>query len=101
MPAERLAVGNVEVLALTDQGPVDYNPFPLLNQLFPNVSLEAWAPYQQRYPEVFGGPNIWRTHYGCYLLRSQGRTGRHRGRERCHQSWNDRFLWSRGWAADV
>jgi glyoxylase-like metal-dependent hydrolase (beta-lactamase superfamily II) len=74
MPAHRLAVGNVEVLGLTDQGPVDYDPFPLLNQLFPNVSLEAWAPYQQRYPEVFGGPNIWRTHYGCYLLRSQGRT---------------------------
>ena len=23
---------------------------------------------------MFGGPNIWRTHYGCYLLRSQGRT---------------------------
>jgi hypothetical protein len=41
MPADRLAVGNVEVLALTDQGPVDYDPFPLLNQLFPNVSLEA------------------------------------------------------------
>jgi chaperonin GroES len=73
MPADRLSVGNVEVLALTDQGPVDYDPFPLLNQLFPNVSLEAWSPYQQRYPEVFGGPNIWRTHYGCYLLRSRGR----------------------------
>jgi hypothetical protein len=52
MPADRLAVGNVEVLALTDQDPVDYDPFPLLNQLFPNVSLEAWAPYQQRYIAV-------------------------------------------------
>ena len=28
MPADRLAVGNVEVLALTDQGPVDYAHSP-------------------------------------------------------------------------
>jgi glyoxylase-like metal-dependent hydrolase (beta-lactamase superfamily II) len=74
MPESRLSVGNVEVLALTDQGVVDYDPFPLLSQLFPDVPLEGWAPYQQRYPEVFGGPNIWRSHYGCYLLRSRGRT---------------------------
>jgi glyoxylase-like metal-dependent hydrolase (beta-lactamase superfamily II) len=74
MPESRLSVGNVEVLALTDQGAVDYDPFPLLNQLFPDVPLEGWTPYQQRYPEVFDGPNIWRSHYGCYLLRSRGRT---------------------------
>ena len=74
MPEGRLTVGNVEILALSDQPIVDYHPFPLLSQLFPSVPAEAWAPYRQRYPEVFGGPDIWRSHYGCYLLRSQGRT---------------------------
>lgn len=74
MPEGRLEVGDVEVLALTDHRVVDHNPFPLLDQLFPAVPLEAWAPYQQRYPDAFGGPNIWRNHFGCYLLRSQGRT---------------------------
>jgi hypothetical protein len=52
MPEGRLSVGNVEILALTDQADVDYDQFPLLNQLFPDVPMEAWAPYQQRYPEA-------------------------------------------------
>ena len=42
--------------------------------LFPTVPADAWAPFRQRYPELFNGPDIWRNHYGCYLLRSQGRT---------------------------
>lgn len=60
-------------MALTDQEVVDLSAFPL-GQLFPGVPAEAWAPYRQRYPEVFNGPDIWRNHHGCYLLRSQGRT---------------------------
>ncbi len=71
MAEGRLTVGNVDVLALTDGGG-DF-PFPL-SQLFPDVSAEAWAPFRQRYPELFGDPDTWRNHYGCYLLRSQGRT---------------------------
>lgn len=69
-----LVIGNVEILALSDQPGVDYDPFPLLSQLFPTVPAEAWEPYRERYPAVFGGPDIFRTHWGCYLLRSQGRT---------------------------
>ncbi len=72
MPESKLSVGNVEILALTDQRVVDY-PLPL-SELFPDVPAEAWAPFRQHYPEVFSGPDTWRSHYGCYLLRSQGRT---------------------------
>ena len=65
------SVGNVEVLALTDIV-ADFQ-FPL-SQSFSNVPEGGWAQYEQRYAEVFSGPDSWRVHFGCYLLRSQGRT---------------------------
>jgi glyoxylase-like metal-dependent hydrolase (beta-lactamase superfamily II) len=71
MPESKLSVGNVEILSITDID-VDF-PIPL-TQLFPDVPLEAWTPYKQRYPEVFIGPDHWRVHFGGFLLRSQGRT---------------------------
>jgi glyoxylase-like metal-dependent hydrolase (beta-lactamase superfamily II) len=71
MAESKLLVGNVEVLALTDSEG-DF-PFPL-SQLFPHVPAAAWEPFRQRYPELFSGPDTWHNHYGCYLLRSQGRT---------------------------
>ncbi|MFQ5696079.1 MAG: MBL fold metallo-hydrolase, partial [Terriglobia bacterium] len=71
MTESKLSVGNVEVLALTDGG--GEFPFPL-SQLFPAVSAEAWAPFRQRSPEMFAAPDIWNNRFGCYLLRSQGRT---------------------------
>jgi hypothetical protein len=67
----RVFIGHVEILALTDVE-VDL-PIPL-SQLHPTVPPEAWAPFRQRYPEVFGGPDTWHIHFGGYLLRSQGRT---------------------------
>lgn len=71
MAENKLFVGQVEVLALTDSA----GDFPLpLSQLFPSVPADAWAPFRQRYPELFSGPDTWHNHYGCYLLRSQGRT---------------------------
>lgn len=71
MAEGKLFVGSVEVVALTD-GAGEF-PFPL-SQLFPTVSAEAWAPFRHRYPELFPGPDTWHNHFGCYLLRSQGRT---------------------------
>jgi glyoxylase-like metal-dependent hydrolase (beta-lactamase superfamily II) len=62
----------VEILALTDRRAVDY-PFPL-SEVFPDAPAEAWAPFRSRYPEAFGGPDTYRSHYGCYLIHSQGRT---------------------------
>lgn len=71
MAENKLFVGHVEVLALTDSA----GDFPMpLSQLFPTVPADAWAPFRQRYPELFSGPDTWHNHYGCYLLRSQGRT---------------------------
>src|SRR5262249_42564658 len=71
MAEGKLFIGSVEVLALTD----GEGAFPIpLSQLFPAVPAEAWAPFQHRYPELFAGPDTWHNHYGCYVLRSQGRT---------------------------
>ena len=71
MPESRFAVGNVEIMGLTNIE-VEF-PMPL-TQLFPHVPLAAWAPHRQRYPEVFPRPDTWRPHFGGFLLRSQGRT---------------------------
>ena len=69
MPEDKLSVGNVDILPLTD---MDVS-LPL-NQMFPNVPLEDWAPYQQRYPHAFSGGDVAVVHMGGFLLRSQGRT---------------------------
>ncbi len=71
MPESRFFVGNVEIVGLTDIE-VDF-PMPL-TQLFPNVPLADWTPYQQRHPEVFPRQDTWRPHFGGFLLRSEGRT---------------------------
>ena len=71
MAEGKLFVGSVEVLALTD----GEGAFPIpLSQLFPAVPADAWLPFQHRYPGLFAGPDTWHNHYGCYVLRSQGRT---------------------------
>ena len=71
MAENKLFVGNVEVVPLTDNA----GDFPMpLSQLFLTVPADAWGPFRQRYPELFNGPDTWRNHYGCYLLRSQGCT---------------------------
>jgi glyoxylase-like metal-dependent hydrolase (beta-lactamase superfamily II) len=67
----RLMVGEVEVLALSD---ATVN-FPwTLDELFPDVPVAAWEPYRDRYPAAFGNHSVYRSNYGCYLLRSQERT---------------------------
>ena len=69
MPEAKLSVGNVDISVLTDMDVT----LPL-NQMFPDVPLEDWAPYQQRYPGAFSGGDAARIHMGGFLLRSQGRT---------------------------
>ncbi|MDP6549056.1 MAG: MBL fold metallo-hydrolase [Dehalococcoidia bacterium] len=69
MPQTRLSVGNVDILVLHD-GEL---ALPL-DQTFPHVPAEAWAPYQRQYPESFNGTDNLRVHFECYLIRSQGRT---------------------------
>jgi glyoxylase-like metal-dependent hydrolase (beta-lactamase superfamily II) len=71
MTDTRMRIGDVEILALSD-AIVDY-PWPL-DELYPGVPPAAWAPYRERYPEAFGGEGVYRSDYGCYLVRSGGRT---------------------------
>jgi glyoxylase-like metal-dependent hydrolase (beta-lactamase superfamily II) len=71
MPESRFSVGNVEIIGITDIE-VDF-PMPL-TQVFPHVPVDAWAQYQERYPEVFPRPDTWHPHFGGFLIRSQGRT---------------------------
>lgn len=72
MTSGKITIGNVEVTSLSD-AMVDNYPITL-DELFPSVSDEDWEPYRERYPEVFGGRNVWRVEIFCFLLRSQGRT---------------------------
>ena len=68
MPEARLTVGNVEILSLND------NEATLpLSDVFPEVPVEAWAPYQERYPSGFSGDHLL-AHFECYLVRSEGQT---------------------------
>ena len=65
-----MKVGNAEIIALSDMS----FPFPMpLNELWPKVSLDAWRPYRDRYPDTFGD-NRMLIEIGCYLIRSQGQT---------------------------
>ncbi len=71
MSGERVSVGNVEILLLTDAA----GPFPLpVSQLFPGVTSEQWEPYRRRYPGAFAGPDTAHIHFGGCLVRSRGRT---------------------------
>ena len=71
MGDSRITVGSVEVSHLYDLV-VDY---PMtLDQLFPNVSAEAWEPHRREHPSLFGPGNAWRYHVGSYVVRSGGRT---------------------------
>ena len=71
MAEGRITVGNVEIIGLTDSE----GDFPFaLSALFPSVQASDWEPFRQRYPEVFRGLDTWYNHYGCYLVRSEGRT---------------------------
>ena len=69
MAHSTLTIGNVEISVLHDaevSGP--------FNRFFPDVPLEAWAPYLERFPDAYNGTDSLRVHFECYLVRSQGRT---------------------------
>jgi glyoxylase-like metal-dependent hydrolase (beta-lactamase superfamily II) len=66
-----VSFGDVQVRPLLD-AVVDY-PWPL-GELFPGVEDAAWAPFRERFPAAFGGPQVWRSSYRCYLVCSEGRT---------------------------
>jgi len=66
-----IQVGRIEVTSLTDI----LAPFPMpLTQLFPTLPAEAWATFQQHYPQTFLDPSTWAIRVSCYLIRLPGRT---------------------------
>ena len=69
MAYTKQTIGNVEIMVLHDAEIA--LPF---SRSFPGVPAEAWAPYQQRFPEAFIGADSLRVHFECYLIRSQGQT---------------------------
>ncbi|MCH2509112.1 MAG: MBL fold metallo-hydrolase [Dehalococcoidia bacterium] len=68
MPHSKLAVGNVEITVLHDTEVA--LPF---SRTFPDVPLEAWAPYIERYPDSYSGGDSLRVHFECYVFLSEGR----------------------------
>jgi len=66
-----IQVGSVEVVPLVD-ATVDY-PWKLA-ELFPDAPTEAWGEFRRHFPEVFAAPDVWRSRYTCYLIRSAQRT---------------------------
>lgn len=69
MDYTKQTIGNVEIMVLHDSEVA--LPF---RRSFPDVPAEAWAPYQQRFPDAFVGTDSLRVHFECYLIRSQGQT---------------------------
>ncbi len=70
MLGDRLRVGNVEILTLTDyEGRLPFT----LDQIFPDTTLEQWQPYRERYPRAFPAPDTWGPHFGGMAVRSEGR----------------------------
>jgi glyoxylase-like metal-dependent hydrolase (beta-lactamase superfamily II) len=67
MAANKLQIGNVEILDLTDAG----GPFAPLSEVFPGVTADQWAPYRERYPAAFSG-DFCNIHFGGFLVRSRG-----------------------------
>ncbi len=65
-----MTVGNVQIVALTDMS----FPFPMpLNELWPEVPVDAWNEYRQRYPDTFHD-DLMLIEIGCYLLRTPQQT---------------------------
>ena len=63
--ADRVTIGNVEVLALLDMVPPSYGRL----DFFHDLTDESWAPYRDDCLE----DGAIQLYYGCFALRSQGR----------------------------
>jgi glyoxylase-like metal-dependent hydrolase (beta-lactamase superfamily II) len=65
-----MKVGDAEIIALSDMNCA----YPTaMGELWPNVPVDDWKQYKERYPDTFDGDKM-RLEIGCYLVRSQGRT---------------------------
>ena len=66
MAGDRLQVGDTEIITITDAE--CSLPFTFA-QLYAGVDPARWAPYRERYPGTFEGPDHWRVHFGGTLIK--------------------------------
>jgi glyoxylase-like metal-dependent hydrolase (beta-lactamase superfamily II) len=71
MPGNKLTIGNVDIYGIADT--VRWSDRPL-DETFPSDYPVDWDEQARRYPDTFGEGMTWREDFGCYLVRSQGRT---------------------------
>ncbi len=67
MAGNRIKIGNVEVLSLSDmrrEVPWD--------QVFPSVEAAAWKPFHERYPNTVGPGGQFHNNLGAFMVWSQG-----------------------------
>lgn len=68
MPADRITVGNVEIISVVD---VPFQaPFSIF---FPDRTADELGPYKEMYPNSSDG-DMFKTQAGAYALRSDGKT---------------------------
>lgn len=63
------AVGGIEIVSILDA----VGRLGRLDELYPDVRLEDWAPYRALYPELFDG-DVWRLPCACFLVRARSTT---------------------------
>jgi glyoxylase-like metal-dependent hydrolase (beta-lactamase superfamily II) len=66
MSINTLQIGDVQITGLTD-GSVSFDP----RILFPDESLDVWAPYYDRFPEYFSG-QFFKNNLGSFVFSSDG-----------------------------
>src|SRR5260370_16191433 len=71
MSDHKLLIGGVEIVRIVD-AIIDY-PFPL-EELYPEVPVEAWDPWRKQYLTTFATEKTHRLVYTFYVLRSARRT---------------------------
>ena len=64
--ADRITIGNVEIVAVLDMIPPPREPA----LFFPDVSMDDWSPYKA---DVLENDQM-QLYYGCFFIRSQGKT---------------------------
>ncbi|HJS69681.1 MAG TPA: MBL fold metallo-hydrolase, partial [Gaiellaceae bacterium] len=64
-----MVVGEIEVVPLLDA----VGTLAELDQAYPDVPAEEWAPYRELYPELFAGSR-WRLPVKVHVIRAGGTT---------------------------
>lgn len=70
MAEQRIQVGDIEIVSLTDTA----GPFFTYSGAYPATPRQTWEPFHTQYPEYFAGEDTLFTRVGCFLVRSANYT---------------------------